>query len=321
MKKIIIIVLAFALAINANSQSNITDGSLDSWKQLSGQGKSFFEPQNDYLQSLNRLAIEIPLTFVLDVPITSERSTDSYSGAFAAKLTSKNATSPGGPIFLPGALSNIGAFLIAQQTVRLGRPYNLAEKPQFFNGYFKYEPVNGDSALALVLISKWNASSKKRDTIALGKNIIKQAIGTYTLISTPINYFSETTPDSLTILVCSSAGLNFSNLQASVGQVGSTLYVDELNFDFTVSINELGIETPHYKIFPNPAQDFLNIQSDKILNNQTLKIYDLAGKIIYQSQLQDYNTSIDLAKLKKGLYIIQIEELAKIVYTEKIIIE
>ncbi len=322
MRNFLLILTIFAFVFSALGQSNIPDGELEDWKQMSGQGKSFFEPQNDYLQSLNRLTIEIPLTFVLDVPITSERTTDAFSGTFAAKLTSKNATSPGGPIFLPGALTNIAQFLITQQTVRLGRPYNLQEKPQTFDGYFKYEPVNGDSAMSLVLLSKWNNTLKRRDTIAFGRTVITSAIGQYTLVSTPINYRDEVTmPDSITILVCSSAGLNFSNLQTSEGQPGSALYVDQLSFGFQKSLNNLSANKYAISIFPNPTKEFVQINSNIALEGKTLKIINLEGKEIYSEKIISENQFVGLPDLKAGIYFINILESKSLLHSQKIIIE
>jgi hypothetical protein len=305
--------------VNIYSQS-IPDGNLDAWKQMSGQGKTFFEPQGDYLQSLNRLAVAIPLVTVLNVPITSERTNDAYSGPHAAKLTSKNATVPGGSVFLPGALSNIAEFLILQQTVRLGRPYTLSEKPQRLKGYFKYQPVNNDSAMAFVLLSRWNSSNKSRDTIGFGKTIINGEINTYTLIETPILYRSEILPDSLTILVCSSAGLNFSNLQASVGQEGSTLFVDELSFDFNVGVSEKIVENPLATIFPNPVTDIINIALNKFDNHPIeYQIVNLDGKILSSGIIANPNITIDLQDFKRGIYVIQLYKEKKLIHSQKIL--
>ncbi|HOV11832.1 MAG TPA: hypothetical protein PLL90_08715, partial [Bacteroidales bacterium] len=103
-------------------------------------------------------------------------------------------------------------------------------KPLKFRGYYKYAPVGGDSALVSVLLSKYNPALGKRDTIGLGREIFKNVVTEYTMIDLPINYQSQETPDTLTLLVCSSAGIRFDDLMNCKGQVGSTMWIDEIFF-------------------------------------------------------------------------------------------
>lgn len=59
-----------------------------------------------------------------------------------------------------------------------------------------------------------------------------------------------------------------------------------------------------FKVYPNPATDFLTIYSENDVNIKNVKIYDLQGKMIQNIQ---YNYSkIDISQIKSGVYIIQI---------------
>lgn len=81
-----------------------------------------------------------------------------------------------------------------------------------------------------------------------------------------------------------------------------------------LEINQNQIED--FKIFPNPAHDFIKIKSENIID---IEIFNSIGQsIIKQNKL--YNTSIDISYLKKGLYIISISD-NKSKTIKKIIIE
>ena len=59
------------------------------------------------------------------------------------------------------------------------------------------------------------------------------------------------------------------------------------------------------KIFPNPTQDILNIESEnsKILE---IHIFNLEGKEVYRGELEDYSANILISSFEKGIYIIKI---------------
>lgn len=206
---------------------NITGGCLDEWKDITTGVYPYYEPSGDYLKTLNLLA-SLPPEIGGPGPVTTEKTTESYSGAMAAKLISK-VFSPqqGTNIFLPGLVAT-SELDIPNQTIDLGKPYT--GRPVSFKGYYKYFPVSGDSALIEVLLTKYNTSLHKRDTIAITKNIITNTVSSYTLFDYPLTYHSTANPDTAVILLVSSAGINFQNLQGCTGQIGSIMFVDEISF-------------------------------------------------------------------------------------------
>lgn len=90
--------------------------------------------------------------------------------------------------------------------------------------------------------------------------------------------------------------------------------------DDTTSIFE--IQPIHIMVYPNPANNFIDISLDKnILNNNAkLKIYDLLGKVVLQEKLVSDTFRMNISNLYKGMYLFSIEneELQKVV---KLIIE
>ena len=207
---------------------NIPGGCFDQWQMWDdGYGNKCLEPAGNYLRTLNYLNT-LPTAAGGPGPTTTTNTPDSYSGSNAALLTTKIFLVQGTPIVIPG-LVGTDSLDISNQTIRVGKRYT--QKPLKFQGYYKYEPVNGDSALISVLLSKFNTGTAKRDTLGLGRLAIKGAVSSYTFIDLPINYpVTDVTPDSLTLLICSSAGINFKELMHCQGQIGSNLWIDEISF-------------------------------------------------------------------------------------------
>jgi hypothetical protein len=54
-------------------------------------------------------------------------------------------------------------------------------------------------------------------------------------------------------------------------------------------------------IYPNPAQDILNIQTG-LLNDLSLQIYDMQGKMLIDKKLNYSSEQIDISQFKQGLY-------------------
>ena len=67
------------------------------------------------------------------------------------------------------------------------------------------------------------------------------------------------------------------------------------------------LEKQNFKIYPNPAQNILNIELQSIDNDQNhIEIYDLSGKQVYSSITSDKNIQVDVSELTQGLYIIKV---------------
>ncbi|MDF2550859.1 MAG: C-terminal target protein [Chryseobacterium sp.] len=59
------------------------------------------------------------------------------------------------------------------------------------------------------------------------------------------------------------------------------------------------------KIYPNPVTDFLTIEN--IQGKLNLKIYEMSGKLVYETLTTDKSNKIDVSHLQKGQYILLIE--------------
>lgn len=81
------------------------------------------------------------------------------------------------------------------------------------------------------------------------------------------------------------------------------------------------VETSNYEsiiTYPNPTKDVLNIENDFLFENTQLKITDLLGRIVYETEL---TKQINIKELKPGIYFLQVYDKEKLMAIEKIIKE
>ena len=71
-----------------------------------------------------------------------------------------------------------------------------------------------------------------------------------------------------------------------------------------------GIQEKDFSISPNPATSKLNIKLNKsLMNDQNLdlSVYDVLGKKVYhRTELSALETSIDVSKWNRGIYLVRI---------------
>ncbi|TCN61193.1 T9SS C-terminal target domain-containing protein [Flavobacterium circumlabens] len=73
---------------------------------------------------------------------------------------------------------------------------------------------------------------------------------------------------------------------------------------YNLSNEEFIKENKQFSLWPNPANNILNINSLNE-NNYAVKVYDLRGKLIYSKE--NVNNSIDVSSFTSGMYLIKIE--------------
>lgn len=217
-----------------------------------------------------------------------QRTTDKYSGTYAAKVQTQSFLGQ----TIPG-IASLGNIDIANQSVSGGIPFT--SKPVSLKGYFKYTPVGNDSMLIAVLLTRTLGGIK--DTIGGGVFSVKTAVSNYTQFNMPIYYDQSIigNPDTVNIILLSSAAIPFG--------VGSSLFVDELVFDYSTDIKE--VQSIEYKVFPNPAQDVVNINCKNSNNNQVL-IYNITGQVVYNNMFNTSQFKINTSDFKEGIYFIKI---------------
>jgi hypothetical protein len=81
--------------------------------------------------------------------------------------------------------------------------------------------------------------------------------------------------------------------------VSSVFYVDGMTMNDITNVNLL--ETTDFSIYPNPANNFLNIKGKNI---ESAQIFTITGQSI--TQVSVINNQIDISTLKQGIYLIKL---------------
>ena len=92
-----------------------------------------------------------------------------------------------------------------------------------------------------------------------------------------------------------------------------------------IIVNTPEISEPEFKLFPNPASNYIKIQTDDYLCHDFSKIkiniYDVIGTLQYVSEGIDLNDIfIDVSGLKPGFYILTIKNGSETILNKTIII-
>jgi hypothetical protein len=234
--------------------------------------------------------------------------TKSYSVATCGKLSPGN---PGNNYLVVRTVSVTGKGLIPGRVVS-GKIDTVTYKA--VSGYpFSYRPLNlsynmqymvalpSDTAFVSVLLTKWNVSLLKRDTVAFGISRFNAMAHTWFTNSTYLNYKSGDSPDSACIVISSSNNVPVNN---------SYMYVDNLQFNGNViGIDEKNLTTNDVTLYPNPSKESVTINISQPINVPIqINIYDNAGKLVLAKNSKENKIVIDVSEWTKGIYIFEIKQ-------------
>lgn len=74
------------------------------------------------------------------------------------------------------------------------------------------------------------------------------------------------------------------------------------------SVTDTSIQTPVLAVFPNPADQTLEIRRTRILDKSSLEVIDISGKVIHTSALRDHQTSntLRISGWPSGMYYLRL---------------
>ncbi len=195
--------------------------------------------------------------------------------------------------------------------------FGLDATPQIISGWYKYAPVEEDSATIYLAFTKYDPSLGFSEIVAEYSFLLGEA-DEYTSFEFPLNLTE--TPDSFSI------GIASGNVEANNDYIplGSVLFMDELSFDF-IEGTRLPIFSDALEVYPNPATDFVFIKTDeKIGAPKSIQLIDAMGKIIQFSEIENLVYGDNLLRIymgdyPTGMYCYKIET-AESVYAGKVMI-
>lgn len=83
------------------------------------------------------------------------------------------------------------------------------------------------------------------------------------------------------------------------------IYYNNPHTGGSFGIDDLDKES-NIRLYPNPCNDFITIQSKEKFKNGIIKIYTMTGNQVYSAQLQNQSTEINTKFLNRGIYIVKI---------------
>ncbi len=178
-----------------------------------------------------------------------------------------------------------------------------------------------DYAFISVLFTKHNFTTEMNDTIGYTIKKFKGQLSSWADFSIDLDYSSNVTnptamPDTCLIILSSSG---------ETPKLSSYLHIDLLAFEGTYLGIKENSDINSYSVFPNPANDKLNIYCNMNTSSPiTVCMEDIQGKLISRSQLMmgkgENHLSIDVSDINKGIYFVRLST-ENSNMTKKVIIE
>ena len=265
-----------------SSSDQLPNNDFENWVDIEAE-----EPQDWFTSNI--------LSAISNGPFAVTKTDDAYAGNFALQLETVEIS------FLGSEPDTIGytstGIIDGDEGIEGGFPYT--EQPDKLSGYYKYTPVGNDTAVVNVYFTKYNSGTGETDEL-FEQTILLPPTNSYTLFEMPIS-LSEI-PDTANVAIGSS---NYADEDNFIG-VGSVLIIDELAFEF-VDGTKTPLFTEQLNVFPNPAQNYTNIDLSSIKGEvQSILIFDALGrKVIELDDSQQFiNTlKINTSNLQNGIYL------------------
>ena len=193
---------------------------------------------------------------------------------------------------IPGLVSN-GNIDINSQSVSGGVPFT--ERPVSFSGWYRAEPVGGDTYSLIAVLINENTG----DSVGVAIFEENSTVTDWTQFVQPVQYLNQQTPTLLQITMFASDPLD--------PQDGSIVWFDELDYQsITVGITEN--QANRIKAYPNPILDDVYFELGEI-DQVVVTVYNIIGARVLEANLSGVNNRLDVSSLPSGTYIYQMASL------------
>jgi len=284
----------------------VPNGTFDTWATRTG----LEVPQN--WTTVDEAIESDPDLSALYSSTTTTKDPGSRTGAFAAKMESKNdlilSLFLGGPIpggvLLGTAVADDALLILETQSVSAvgGLPFTTRAASMQF--YYKLTGTNAlaDSAYALVSLTRTTGGVVQ--TIASGSARLTPAAA-YTLNTIPLQYTSSLVPDSIHIGFISGIGARRTD--------GTTLTVDDVTMNGVVASTRDAQLTAALNVYPNPSNSGLFTLAARGRENElagaTLTVSDLLGRTVLTQPATRaaQPRTLDLSAQPTGVYTLRLD--------------
>ncbi len=273
------------LTINAQTQPPNID--FEDWETLNGPISNQYEEPVGYGTSNECTAL------INQFAVT--KSTDAHSGSYSVRMETFQAF---GNVKANGIITTAQLVCLAAGGGQEGGISYTEEYPDSLIGWYKYAPANNDSAYSQIMF----LSNNDQDTACFTRLDLHEA-AEWTRFSVAICPGVMGSAEKLSLFFSSSWG------DGGLGQaeVGSVLFIDDIEFLTTVGIDEIPTEST-WNVYPNPVQGELNVQVLRGMQAE-IEILDVTGKRLKVQKVNESNQTIDLSDLTTGVYVYRLTSL------------
>lgn len=284
MKKTLLIVSLFALCFTISAQDTITNRGFERWTP-SGKPAPFDWQEPEGWTSSNGL------TEFIGAAITKTQ----YPNTISNQVKIKTLNVFGNAV--PGLLINGDFTLKLSDTGTLpllgGVPWSGSFKSKLYGLYNFTVTDTTDSAMAVVMFKHYDNANNTPIADAGGSTVLAPTGPGMFPFVVDISQITFSTPDSMVITLVSGKENNF--------KLGGELTVDFVSFDQPVAVQPIASTT--IAIYPNPATNLVSVWG--VESGLPYTVLDITGKQLINGTTTSH-TSIDVAHLDKGCYIITI---------------
>ncbi len=267
---------------------NVNNGSFEEW----GNEGGYIDIAGDYWDTANRTAL-------LGVDENVTESSDAHTGNASAKLETSNWLNnvTSATVFTGSFIPNV---LDPPKSIKFGKPYPFTNEPELptnFRVWYKYFPVEGDSAEVYTYLTKWTGTDTIRVASAYTKLYDEKT--EWTLLDIPFTGNSTEMPDTIICVFASSSRGDI--LQ---GQIGNTLFIDDVEYyNCLTNTTHPMMSEVEVNAFPNPVNNGQSIRfelSEQI--NGLIRVFSNDGKEVISNVFEDQRFDMDITQLNSAFY-------------------
>lgn len=179
----------------------------------------------------------------------------------------------------------------------LGDTYKVDTLPESISFYYKYQPkIAGDSVVAKALVYHYDDENKTIDTIAYGETYITKVANNYTQHQYKLDYHKSPERGKDVRLF-----LDFTTSKT----LGTKFWLDDVSINAVwtgIELMNAGVNT--LNVYPNPVNDYFQINLTANLNPKAIELFDAAGKVIKTFPV--LTNQFKISELKPGIYYLRI---------------
>lgn len=226
---------------------------------------------------------------------TVTKGTPGSPGASFMKITSKTIAN----VVVPGiAVSGV----LDSTTMQPKSGFAFSQRPAVFTGKWQHMVFGSSQGYVAVTLTRWDNVNNQREVVATAVDTLSGMAMAWANFSINFTYQTGNNPDTC-IIVLAASGSTPSNFDY--------LWVDNLAFSGTVAGVAEQSAISSFGVFPDPANDLLNVELQFSSPQQTtLEVSNLGGRVVLTQEVGTLSgttkQTLDVSALAKGAYVLRV---------------